>query len=62
MKVIIDREACIGCGLCANECPEVFEMDGENKAVVKVDTVPTDKEDTCKTMAENCPSTAIKCE
>jgi ferredoxin len=26
MKVIIDHDECIGCELCADDCPEVFEM------------------------------------
>ncbi len=34
MKVTIEREACIECGLCASTCPEVFELkDGEKAAV-----------------------------
>ncbi|OGS50408.1 MAG: hypothetical protein A3J79_03475 [Elusimicrobia bacterium RIFOXYB2_FULL_62_6] len=60
MKAIIDAAACIGCGLCASDCPEVFEMTGE-KAIVKGD-VPAGKEEACKTAATNCPVTCIKCE
>ncbi|MDD2804405.1 MAG: ferredoxin [Elusimicrobiales bacterium] len=60
MKATIDAAACIGCGLCANDCPEVFEMNGE-KAVSK-GAVPAGKEDACKTAATNCPVQCIKCE
>ena len=28
-KVILDEECCVGCGSCAELCPEVFEMDEE---------------------------------
>ncbi|MFZ0929940.1 MAG: ferredoxin [Syntrophobacteraceae bacterium] len=27
MMVDLDNECCIGCGACAELCPEVFEMD-----------------------------------
>lgn len=27
MNVDVDHESCIGCGACAELCPEVFEMD-----------------------------------
>ncbi|MBI4655700.1 MAG: ferredoxin [Elusimicrobia bacterium] len=61
MNATIDVETCIGCALCTTDCPEVFEMKGE-KAVVIADPVPADKEESCKTAAQNCPTTAIKCE
>lgn len=35
MKVIIDREKCIGCGTCPALCPDVFELDSAFKAFVK---------------------------
>ena len=33
--VRVDEDKCIGCGLCASLCPEVFEMDDDMKAKVK---------------------------
>ena len=41
MRVTVDEETCIGCGLCTEDCPEVFEMN-DDKARVKVDEVPQD--------------------
>lgn len=31
MTVDLDRESCIGCGACADLCPEVFEMDEKGR-------------------------------
>ena len=31
-RVIIDKDACIGDGICISICPEVFEFDDEGKA------------------------------
>ncbi len=62
MKVVIDREACVGCGLCVEACPQVFDLDSENKAVSKMDTVPKDIEKACRDAASECPVDAIKCE
>jgi ferredoxin len=61
MKAIVDEETCIGCGLCAETCPEVFEMN-EDKARVKVDEVPAGVGGSCKEAAENCPVEAIQIE
>ena len=61
MRVTVDDDACIGCGLCAEECPEVFEMN-DDKVHVKVDEVPEDVTESCKEAAENCPVEAIQME
>ena len=62
MKAIVDRDTCIACGLCEEICPEVFEPDDEDIAVVKEDPVPAEVEDTCRQAVEECPVEAISLE
>ena len=62
MKAIVNLDECIGCGLCEETCPEVFEMSDDDKAVVKVDEVPAGLQDACKDAAEQCPVEAISIE
>ena len=61
MKVKVDEETCIGCGVCSETCPEVFELN-DDKARVKVGEVPKDAEGTCQEAADNCPVEAIQIE
>jgi ferredoxin len=61
MKVVVDKELCTGCGLCASTCPDVYEME-ENVAVVKADPVPDAQEQCAKEAVEGCPVEAIRVE
>jgi len=61
MKACVDKEVCIGCGLCADTCPEVFELK-EDKAYVKVQDVPENLKDKVKEARDNCPVDAISVE
>ena len=61
MKATIDKELCTACELCADTCPDVFEM-GEDTATVKVNPIPDNQEDCVRRAAEDCPVGAIKIE
>ena len=58
MIISIDTEKCIGCGLCANMVPDLFEMQ-DDKAVVIVDVVPAEREDAAMEAKDSCPVEAI---
>ena len=58
MRATVDKSLCMGCGVCPDVCPEVFEMDGE-QAVAKVNKVPAGAEDACRDAAKQCPTEAI---
>lgn len=62
MKAIVDRDACTGCSLCEAIAPDVFEMDDDFIATVKVDPVPVDSEDDAREAADSCPDEAISIE
>jgi len=34
MKIVIDREKCIGCGSCEATCPEIFRLIEDGKSSV----------------------------
>ena len=61
MKVKIDLDLCSGDGICADQCPEVFEMN-DDKAKVIVDEVPEDAEEACRDAADSCPEGCIEIE
>jgi ferredoxin len=56
-KIEIDRDACVGDGLCVDEAPDTFEMDDEDIAVV-INPAGDDSE-AILDAAQACPSDAI---
>jgi ferredoxin len=62
MKAHVDKDACIGCGLCPSVCPEVFEMQDDGKAGEIKESVPESAADTAKEAEDSCPVNAIEVE
>ncbi len=58
MKVKIN-ENCTGCGLCIEDCDEVFELNGAVAEVI-VDIVPEEAEDEVRDAEDDCPTEAIE--
>jgi ferredoxin len=59
MKVKVDKDKCISCGLCANTCPNTFIMDEDNKSKVIKQPSTKDEEVCAKEAIESCPVEAI---
>jgi ferredoxin len=59
MRVIVDEDLCLGCGICEGLAPEVFSMANEPFAEVLVDPVPAEFEEAVRQAAEECPEEAI---
>ncbi|MBU3958921.1 MAG: ferredoxin [Candidatus Omnitrophica bacterium] len=56
-KVSVDASTCVGCGLCEQACPEVFEIQGDGIAHVKSGSCA---EHNLGEVAEQCPVNSIK--
>lgn len=57
VKVTIDTSTCVGCGLCEQSCPEVFQVQGDGIAHVKAQICV---EHNLQEVAEQCPVNSIK--
>jgi ferredoxin len=59
LKVVIDKPACCGYGLCAEICPEVFKLDKNGIVYVEDALVPLGLELKAREGAEACPQSAL---
>jgi ferredoxin len=62
MKGFVDKDACIGCGMCAAICPEVFKMTDDGKAEASENEIEDKLMDSAKDAEQECPVSAITIE
>ncbi len=59
MKVTIDRDGCISCGVCISLSPFVFFMAEDEKADVSKGIVPDELKDSVLDAEDSCPVSVI---
>lgn len=60
MKLKVNKEKCISCGMCVSICDSVFDFDDDSKAKVIVDEIPEENINEANTAKEGCPGEAIE--
>ena len=61
-KVTLNKDVCIGCGLCTSTAPSVFEMDDDGLAKAVAEEVDGADEAGAEDSAAACPVQAIELE
>ncbi|MFH0855352.1 MAG: ferredoxin [Candidatus Omnitrophota bacterium] len=56
-KVSVDASTCVGCGLCEQTCPEVFELQGDGVAHIKSENCTSCN---LQEVVDSCPVNCIK--
>jgi ferredoxin len=61
MRLAVDAAACQAYGLCADEAPDLLDLDDFGYSAVKGDgEVPVDREDAARAAVEICPVKALR--
>jgi ferredoxin len=58
LKVVVHREKCVGYGICAEICPDVFKLDESGFAYVEGE-VSGELQEAVDEACESCPEEAI---
>ena len=63
MRIKVDFDLCQGHGVCATECPRMFQLD-ESRMKVRLlrDDVPDELRDEVETAVRYCPTHALRIE
>ncbi len=59
MRVEVDHDRCEGNAVCVGIAPDLFDLDDDDYAVMKVDEIPADQEDVAEQAIAECPRAAL---
>ena len=59
MKIKVDKDKCISCGLCSSMCPEIFALDEDNKSELVKNPKTKEEENCAQEAIDTCPVEAI---
>ncbi|NLD50469.1 MAG: ferredoxin [Clostridiaceae bacterium] len=62
MRACVDKDLCIGCGLCEALSPAVFKMDDEGKAEAITEELSQELQNEAEEAKRQCPVEAISIE
>jgi ferredoxin len=63
MKVSVERDSCIGAGMCALTAPAVFDQDQEEAIVILLNETPPESElEAVRQAVDRCPAAVIRLE
>lgn len=60
MKVKINKEKCLGCGMCVGINSDVFNFDDDGLAKADNDKITDENKETVEDAANSCPVDAIE--
>lgn len=59
LRATVNKNACIGCGICVDICPTVFEFDPQGLSEATTALINPALDYSAKAAAEACPTHAI---
>jgi ferredoxin len=59
MRVEVDHDRCEGNAICVGIAPDLFDLDEEDYAVMKVDEIPAGQQDLAEQAIAECPRAAL---
>ncbi len=61
-RLVVDRKACAGHGLCYSIAPDVIDADDQGDPVITADPIPDDQLELAQNAVEACPERALRLE
>jgi ferredoxin len=60
MKIEINKDKCLGCGMCVGICPDVFDFDDDGLATANSDNINDENKESTEEAVNSCPVGAIE--